>query len=188
MNNFILLFLEFTKVGFFTIGGGYATLPFLYHFASQYHWFSANYITQMLAISSIMPGPIGINLSAQTGFIVGKFWGAFASVLGIMLPAFLFVFIIAKLLKQFKNSKIVEAVFYILKPTSCGMVLAIGVKLLKNCIFIPNTSVLFSLDWIGLFLFLSLFYLSLKKHFHPIFYLSVSAFVGVLIKFVTSFF
>lgn len=188
MNIFLFLFLEFSKIGLFAIGGGYATLPFLYHLSVVYHWFDPKYITQMLAISSIMPGPIGINLAAQTGFIVAKFWGAFMAVAGIMVPSLVFVFIISKLLKEFKDSKVVKSIFYVLKPTSCGMVLAIGFKLLKDLIFIPNqTSFANSVDWLGLVLFLTLFLLSLKKKNSPLFYLGVSAVVGIFIQVIKPF-
>ncbi len=188
MNILLFLVTEFSKIGLFAIGGGYAILLFLYHLSVEYHWFDPKYLTQMLAISSIMPGPIGINLAAQTGFIAANFWGALAAVIGIMIPSLVFVFIISKILKEFKHSKVVRSIFYILKPTSCGMVMAIGFKLLKDLIFIPKQpTFLNSFDWLGLALFLVLLFLSIKKKHSPLFYLGISALVGVFVQIVKPF-
>lgn len=184
MNLFIILY-EFTKIGLFAVGGGYATLPFLYHLIEKYHLFNPNDLTQMLAISSIMPGPIGINLAAQTGFKVAAFAGAIMAIVGIMIPSLIFVLIVSKILKEFEGNIVVKSVFYVLKPTCCGMVAAIGLKLLKDVIFVGEISFsLLSIDWFALVLFSSLLILSFKKQFSPIFYLGVSALIGVLVYFV----
>lgn len=184
--NFILLF-EFFKIGLFAIGGGYATLPFLYHLSTVYHWFNPKDLTQMLAIASIMPGPIGINLSAQAGFKVYSFFGAIIAVVGIMIPSLIFVLAISKLLKKFKESTIVRSILYALKPTSCAMVAAIGFKLLRDAIFVKGFS-FSSIDWFALILFSVLFLVSVKnKKLSPLFYLAVSAFVGVFVQVIKPF-
>ena len=67
---FLLLCLEFAKIGLFSFGGGYATLPFLYHMSEVYNWFSLNELSQMLAISSITPGPVGLNVATCFRFTV----------------------------------------------------------------------------------------------------------------------
>ena len=68
MKLYFFLYFEFFKIGLFSLGGGYATLPFLYHMSEQYHWFSPVELTQMLAISSITPGPVGLNVATYAGF------------------------------------------------------------------------------------------------------------------------
>src|SRR5574344_2600748 len=134
MNSTLILFLEFIKIGMFAIGGGYATLPFLYRLSLVYHWFRPQDLTQMLAVASIMPGPIGINLATQVGFKVNFVIGAILAVLGILIPSLIFVFIISKILREFKDSVVTKSVFYMLKPACCGMVVAIAFKLLKGVI------------------------------------------------------
>lgn len=176
-----ILFFEFIKIGLFAIGGGYATLPFLYQLSIVYHWFKPTDLTQMLAIASIMPGPIGINLSSQVGFKVLGVTGTLIAAVGIMVPSLIFVFIISKILKKFEGNKFVLSIMYMLKPTSCGMIIAIGVNLLKDVIF-PNGISLNSIDWIALSLFTILFSVSFKKKFSPLFYLGISAFVGILLN------
>lgn len=178
---FILLF-EFFKVGLFAIGGGYATLPFLYNLSIVYHWFSTKDLTQMLAIANVVPGPVGINLASQVGFKAANFWGALIAVIGIMIPSVIFVFIISKLLKEFEGNRFVKSIFYMLKPTSCGMIAAIGFKLLKDVVFHSGQPIgISSIDWIAVVLFSVLFFVSLKREHSPLFYLAVSAFVGVCI-------
>lgn len=188
MKIYIILLLEFFKVGMFAIGGGYATLPFLYQLSTFYHWFNPLDLTQMVAISNMMPGPIGTNLAAQIGFKAASFWGAFMAVVGILIPSLVFVFIVSKLLKEFEGNKFVKSIFYVLKPTSCAMIVAIGFKLLKDAIFIAGQPITFhSIDWLALGLLLSLFILSLKKNYSPLFYIGISALAGVLIYVVKSF-
>jgi chromate transporter len=185
MNTSITLFLEFIKIGFFAIGGGYATLPFLYQLSKVYHWFRPQDLTQMLAFASLMPGPIGINLASQVGFKVQYLWGAILAVTGIMIPSLVFVFIISKILKEFKDSVFVKSIFYMLKPACCGMVVAIGFKLLKSVV-VP-TGAIVSFDWTALAIFLLLLFVSIKQKHDPIFYLGVAAALGLLVQVVKPF-
>jgi len=174
----IILFFEFVKIGFFAIGGGYATLPFLYQLSLVHHWFIPGDLTQMLAIASMMPGPIGINLASQVGFKVNGLIGTLIAVAGIMIPSLFFVFAVSKLLKKFEGNKFVLSIMYMLKPTSCGMVIAIGVSLLKDVVFPHGVSVN-GIDWIALVLFIILFTINFKKKLPPLAYLGFSAFVGI---------
>ena len=70
------LFLEFFRIGLFSFGGGYATLPFLYHISDVYHWYTAKQLSDMLAISSITPGPVGVNVATFAGFTTSGLLGA----------------------------------------------------------------------------------------------------------------
>lgn len=181
MNFTIILLLEFFKIGMFAIGGGYATLPFLYRLGNVYNWFSPKDLTQMFAIANVMPGPVGINLASQIGFRVDNFLGSLMAVTGIMIPSLIFVFIIAKLLKEFENNKFVKSIFYMLKPASCAMIAAIGFKLLKGTIIISDKVAFTSIDWSALAILFLLIIFRLKKEFSPLFYLGVSALAGILI-------
>ena len=60
---YLLLINEFFKIGLFSFGGGYATLPFLYYISATYSWYSPAELTQMTAVASITPGPVGINVA-----------------------------------------------------------------------------------------------------------------------------
>lgn len=181
MNLTVILFLEFFKTGMFAIGGGLATLPFLYQLGAVYKWFSPKDLTQMFAIANVMPGPPGINLTTQIGFKVANFWGALIAVIGILIPSVIFVFIISKLLKEFEDNKFVKSIFYMLKPVSCAMIAGIGFKLLKSVVFTSGNITLASVDWTAIILLALMFVLSLKKEHSPLFYLGLSALVGILI-------
>lgn len=183
MKIMFLLLIQFFKVGMFAVGGGLATIPFLYELGKTYNWFNVNDLAQMLAISNIVPGPVGTNLAAIIGFKAFGILGSLIAVLGIMIPSLIFVIVISKILKEFESNKYVQSIFYILKPTSCAMIVAIGTKLLFN-IIVKHTSVLNknSIDWFATILFLFLIILSQKNKNHsPLFYLGLSAFVGILL-------
>lgn len=178
MNIYLTLLTEFFKTGLFAIGGGYATIPFLYHLIYFYHWFSTKDLTQFLAFANIIPGPVGFNLATLVGFKVSGPVGALMAAIGIMIPSLIFVLIISKLLKEFEGNKYVKSIFYMLKPTSCAMVAAIGLKLIKEIVFISGP-LTYSIDWKALMLFIPLFALSIQKERSPLFYIGVSALTGV---------
>ena len=95
---YLQLFLQFFHVGVFSFGGGYATLPFLYDIAEKYHWYSSKQLTDMLAISSITPGPVGVNMATFAGFTTSGILGALIATSAIVLPSFIIVTIVSKLL------------------------------------------------------------------------------------------
>ena len=127
---FLLLFFEFFKTGLFAIGGGLATLPFLYDIAEKYPWFRAEIIPDMIAISESTPGPIGVNMSTYAGYnagfeiagIPGGILGAATATIGLITPSIIVILIVAQFLKRFKDSKIVKDVFYTLRPAVTGLI------------------------------------------------------------------
>lgn len=178
----LIIFIEFCKIGLFAIGGGLATLPFLFHLGIVYHWFYTNDLAKLLAIANIVPGPVGINLASLIGFSANGFIGSLMAILGIMTPSLVFVFVISKLLKEFEGNKFVKSIFYMLKPTSCAMIMAICIRLLKNILFLHNQ--LFDVNqfnWLALLLFIILLIHSFKINRSPIFYFGVSALAGILL-------
>ena len=92
---YLLLIYEFMKIGLFAIGGGYATLPFLYHISEVYSWYSSKELVDMLAVSSITPGPVGINVATFAGFKSAGFLGAFLATASLIIPSFLIVILIS---------------------------------------------------------------------------------------------
>ena len=95
---YLILFLEFFKVGLFTIGGGLAALPFLYELADKYTWLTKSMIADMIAISQSTPGPIGINMATYAGFKAGGILGGLVATFSIVLPSFIIIVIIANFL------------------------------------------------------------------------------------------
>ena len=124
---YLLLFYEFFKTGLFAVGGGMATLPFLYDMSARHSdWFSASQIADMVAVSESTPGPIGVNMATYVGFQVGSVPGAVVATIGLVTPSIIVILIIAAFLRSFRDSKLVNSVFYGLRPASAAMVAAAG--------------------------------------------------------------
>ena len=123
---FWLLFYEFFKTGLFAVGGGMATIPFLYAISEKTGWFTAADIGNMIAISESTPGAIGVNMSTYVGFHVAGIPGALITTFGLVLPSILVIIAISKVLKKFKDSRLVQKIFYGLRPASTGLIIAAG--------------------------------------------------------------
>ena len=106
---YFYMFKEFFKIGLLSFGGGFATLPFLYHIAEKYHWYSVEELTQMLAISSITPGPVGINMATYAGMKTHGLITAVIATISIILPSLFIVIAISKLLKKFSDNFYVKS-------------------------------------------------------------------------------
>ncbi len=169
---YLKLFLEFFHIGLFSFGGGYATLPFLYHIADVQKWYTTQQLTDMIAISSITPGPVGVNVATFAGYVTSGLLGAVIATTSVILPSFILIIIISKLLEQFKHNKYVQSIIYVLKPTGCGLLAAVGVDMFIN-----------SINLFGMLLLASLFWASLTQKRDPLFYLGVSAVAGLIAGF-----
>ena len=166
------LFLEFFHIGLFSFGGGYATLPFLYHIADVQKWYTTKELTDMIAVSSITPRHVGVNFATFAGFKTAGILVSLIATTSVILPSFIIVIIISKILEQFKHNKYVRSVIYTLKPAGCGLLAAVGVDMFINNINIP-----------GMVLLAGLFFASLTEKRDPLFYLAVSALVGLIAGF-----
>lgn len=171
MNLFIQLFLQFFHVGVFSFGGGYATLPFLYDIAEKYHWYSAKQLTDMLAISSITPGPIGVNVATFAGFATSGILGSLIATTAIILPSYIIVTIVYKVLDKFRTNRNVKGAIRGLKPAGCALLSAVGIKLL----FTSN------LHLLGTLILVAFVVASLRQKHDPLFYLGISAVLGLVI-------
>ena len=165
------LFLQFFHVGVFSFGGGYATLPFLYDIADKFHWYSAKQLTDMLAISSITPGPVGVNVATFAGFTTAGILGSLVATSAIILPSYIIVTIVFKVIDKFRTNINIKGAIRGLKPAGCALLSAVGIKLL----FTSN------LHLLGTLILLGFLILSIKKKQDPLFYLGVSALLGLII-------
>ena len=166
---YIKLFLEFFHIGLFSFGGGYATLPFLYHIAEVQKWYTTKQLSDMIALSSITPGPVGVNVATFAGFSTTGILGALIATTAVILPSFFIVIIVSKLLEQFKHNKYVQSVIYTLKPAGCGLLAAVGVDMFVN-----------NINLFGMLILAGLFFASLTEKRDPLFYLAVSAIAGLI--------
>ncbi len=189
---YLRLFYEFFKVGLFSVGGGLATVPFLTDMADRTGWFTAADLANMLAISESTPGPIGVNMATYVGFHTGGIPGGIVATLGLIAPAIIVISIIAGFLKKFRESRVVDSVFYGLRPASTALITAALIQvctivLMFHQVTLPEQGVtktqLFYWPAIALAagIFLCLQIKPLKK-LHPIVFILASAAVGILFK------
>jgi len=185
---YLQLIAEFAKTGLFSVGGGLATLPFLYEMAKNTGWFTAETVADMIAIAECTPGAIGINMSTYAGFTTAGIAGGILASFGLALPSVIIILIIAKFLNKFRKNPLVEGAFYGLRPASIAMITAAGlnvakVSLLNTELFNITGSVGDLFVWKALALGVVLFIAQKKLKWHPVIFLAISAVVGVVLKF-----
>lgn len=184
---YLQLFIEFFKIGLFAIGGGLATIPFLQNLGETTKWFDQELISNMIAISESTPGPIGINMATYVGYNVAGFFGGVVATMGEILPSIIIVVLFSKSLEKLTGNIYVKDAFYGMRPAVTGLIASacyslISMSLLNITLFKETWSV-FDLIDLKKFLIFILIYLSIIKFKkHPIFYIALSAFIGVLLK------
>ena len=192
MNILLNLMLEFAKTGLFSIGGGLATLPFLYEMAANHpDWFTAADVADMIAISESTPGAIGINMSTYAGFKTAGVPGGILATVALALPSVIIILIVARFLARFRSSKLVEGALYGLRPASIAMISVAGlnvakVSLVNLAAFEASHAFGDLFAWkaiaLGVVLFLAQRHKKLKK-WHPVIFIAASAVIGIVFKF-----
>ena len=193
MKLLLTLFFEFFKTGLFAVGGGMATLPFLYDMSARHpDWFTTAQLADMIAVSESTPGPIGMNMATYVGFRTAGVLGGLICTLGLAAPSVIIILIIARILKQFRENRYVDAAFYGLRPCSVGLIAAAGLLVVKIALFDFDAYALSGaigdlLNVKALLLAAVLLVLTravkATKKLHPIFFILGSAAVGVLFAF-----
>ncbi len=189
---YLRLFYEFFKVGLFSVGGGLATIPFLTDMAARTGWFTAADLANMLAISESTPGPIGVNMATYVGFHTGGITGGIIATLGLIAPAIIVIAVIAGFLKKFRESRVVDSIFYGLRPASTALITAALIQvctitLMFHEVPVPEYGVIKTqlFYWPAILLAAAVFVcLQIKplKKLHPIVFILISAVVGIVFK------
>lgn len=171
------LFREFLKIGLFSFGGGYATLPFLYELAQAYPWFDTATLGKLIAIAEVTPGPVGINAATYSGYLAAGVWGGILASVVLVLPAFCIVVILAKRFPNFHEHPFVMKAFYGLRPVVVAMVAMAAWQILRTAFFAltPGWDYLF-----GGILFCGLLVLAFKWKTSPFLLLAIGAIWGLL--------
>ena len=191
MGIYLQLFIEFFKAGLFAVGGGMATIPFLYDISDKTGWFTHAELTNMIAISESTPGPIGVNMATYVGFTSGGVPGSLIATLGLITPSIIVILIIAGFLKAFKNNKYVQSAFYGLRPASTGLIAAAGLSVaamvvMNQAKFAATGSILDLFNLPSIILMLVLYYFTAKckktKGLHAAAFIAASALIGIVLK------
>lgn len=192
---YLRVFWEFFKTGLFAVGGGLATLPFLSKMSDKFGWFTQQDIGNMLAVSEATPGPIGVNMAtyvgntigATNGGILGGILCGFVSTLSLVLPSYLVVLAVQKVMSRFSESRYVQSAMKTLRPASVGMVSAAVLGILETVLFrfdmalIGRWNEVVLLPSLILFILIFVIYQKFNK-LHPVILLAVGAVAGIVLK------
>lgn len=176
---YLLLFWEFFKTGLFSVGGGMATIPFLYEMGERTQWFSSSFLTDMVAISESTPGPIGINMATYIGFSTAGILGAVFSCLGLIMPSLVIILVIAKALSSYSEKTLVKTTFFYLRACTVGLLLYALYKICLSSFIsysISNNNYISILIYVILCVLIFCF-----KKIHPIIWIILGAVLGIII-------
>lgn len=186
---FLELFLTFFKIGAFTFGGGYAMLPLIQAEVIAKEWISQSALINFIAVAESTPGPFAINIATYIGSELGGkfgFWGhifgSFCSTLGVVLPSFIVILIVAHFYEKFKTNKTIQGIMSGLKPAVIGLIAAATVSIAVTVFgqFItPSVDFTNPMLWISLATTVVMAVLAFRK-VHPIVIICISAAVGIL--------
>ena len=178
---FLELFWTFFKIGAFTFGGGYAMLPLIQAEVTAKGWISEESIVNFVAVSESTPGPFAVNMATYVGSEMGGVFGSACATLGVVVPSFVIILIVAQCFERFKSSRVIRGCMSGLKPAVIGLI-ATAVLSIGATVFIPAGWSLAVLSQISTYIFLGISALALVlalKKLHPIWIICLSAALGI---------
>lgn len=184
----LILFLEFFKIGLFSVGGGLATLPFLYALADKYPWLQTQQIPDMIAISESTPGPMGVNMATYAGFQCAGPIGSVIATVGLVTPSVIVIILVYHFLERFRKSSVVENAFYGLRPVVVGLIASAGFGVIVLSLFYSDAlssglSLAHLFRWKECILFVVILFASRKwKKLHPVAFICIGAAAGILFQ------
>ncbi len=189
MSVFLMMCWEFFKTGLFAIGGGLATIPFLKEISVKYGWFSMDLLTTMIAVSESTPGPVGVNMSTYVGYTMFRIPGAIFATLSLVAPSLIIICCIAKALKTFKDSPVVQGIFSGIRPAVVGFIISAVISIFTMALFNTKayeaagalTDIVKIPAVLLLFVLLGISYW--KPKLHPIVIIGIAAAAGILFRF-----
>jgi len=180
---YIELLIGFLKVGLFSFGGAYAAIPLIRDVVLSYGWIDEEKLSYMIGVSESTPGPIMVNIATYVGTEQVGFFGAFFATLGVVLPSFIIILIVAKCYEKFQSSKIVMGCMSGLKPCVVGLIGAAVINIAASVLF-PAGITLYAFSGVNLYISLAIFavmaVLAFKK-VHPILIIVLSAVIGIAV-------
>lgn len=188
------LFLTFFKIGIVSFGGGYAMLALMTDEILAHGWLESEMIKNFIGIAESTPGPISINMATFVGSSQYGFWGALCATLGMILPSFIIILIIASLLKSFIKNPYVSGTLAGAQPVAVGLIAATGLSFMI-AVFFPNfgsTNILSAIKNVQtdavtyilaalIFAFMLIFSKIKKKQPSPVMLILFSAAMGIIV-------
>ena len=174
----INLFWTFFKIGLFTFGGGYAMIPLIRSEVTVHGWAETEDIINFIAVSESTPGPFAINMATFIGRTTGGIPGALCATLGVVLPSFIIILLVAGAYDKYKNNKLVNGAMTGLRPAVIGMIAAALITLGIEVI-LPKEGIGIASAVISIAVFAVMTFLALKKK-NPIMIIMLSGAIGVI--------
>ena len=181
---YLTLFLEFFKMGALTFGGGYAMIPFIEETVLRHGWMTTSELVDFIAVSESTPGAFAVNISTYIGSEVGGLSGSLVATLGLVLPPFLIIILIAKVYEKIRENRLVQGAMMGLKATVVGLIAATVLSVGQEIFFSEgiNLAVLQSANfYVSLIIFAAALFLLLYKKLNPILIIAGSAVVGIVL-------
>jgi len=179
---YLQLFYTFFKIGLFGFGGGYAMLSMIQgEVVTRYDWVSTQEFTDIVAISQMTPGPIGINAATYVGFTsTGSVWGSIIATFAVVLPSFILMLTISKFFLKYQKHPIVESIFNGLRPAVVGLLASAALVLMNAENFGSPTEDTYSFV-ISIIIFLIAFIGTRKYKANPILMIIACGIAGLLL-------
>ena len=195
---YLQLFWVYIQIGIFGFGGGYAMLSLIQNeVVYRYHWLTNQQFTDIVAVSQVTPGPIGINSATYIGYSVtgGSILGSLLATTAVMLPSFILCLIISRSFQAFRSNRYVDAAFLGIRPASVGLIAAAALMLMiqpglwtlltlpaDTPITVDNIIVTENfIDYRSFLIFAVTGLLMYKKWVHPILLIVLAGIAGVLL-------
>jgi len=168
------LLISYLKIGLFGFGGGYAMLSLVRHeVVEKNSWLTGGEFTDIVAISQMTPGPIGINSATYIGYMAtGNILGSIIATFAVCLPSFIIFLFIARAYAGFISNRYVESAFSVLRPVTVGLIAAVVLLLMNSENFT---------GWASVLIFLVAFILTKILKLHPILLIILAGIMGIII-------
>ena len=183
---FFELFYTFFYIGIVTFGGGYAMLPLIQSTVLEKEWMPHEQLVDFVAISESTPGPFAINIATYIGAERCGILGSVCSTLGVVMPSFIVILLVARIYEKFNSNKIVKGAMTGLKPAVIGLIASAVLSIAKT-VLIPSienikaVGEIFTVELLcSAIIFAIGLFLILKKKAHPILVVALSATLGIL--------
>ena len=130
----LTLFWEFFQIGLFTFGGGFGMIPLIKERVLEYGWMSEDAFYSLIGVCESTPGPIAVNMATYIGSTQGGILGSIAATLGVVLPSFLIILLIASLLKNMTQNRLFQSFMKGVKPVIIALILSTGIVMLAKAV------------------------------------------------------
>ncbi|MBQ2847803.1 MAG: chromate transporter [Clostridia bacterium] len=186
---YLQLFLTFLKVGTFAFGGGYAMLSLIGDSVLRYGWMTEKELLNFVGVETVIPGPIAVNMATYIGYEQGGFFGALLSTIGVVLPSFIIILLIASIIKNLLKYAPVKTFIASMRPALGGLILSVAVTMALTVFFGINSikNINFAFDWRSLVVMAVIILIPIiwkrvkKKEFSSILLVIISGVMGMLL-------